>query len=287
MTGFGWRAPACAANDAVPASGLGRLARPLAFGLSVALLVLAAVVFDLRWHAFASRGYVGVDYDTYLTAARRWLDTGSMYFPYQVQGPYVLKPWPYTADIMPGIYPPHMIYLFAPFLVLPSVLWWAVPLGVTAYVIAAFRPAPWTWPIMAGLVALPDTLSGMIVGNTTMWLMAFVACGLRWNWPSVLVTLKPSLLPFALIGSRHRSWWAAAVIVGLASLPMLPLWFDYARAVENAGQGPLFSLSSVPALLLPVVAWLGRSVSDAETGPLPAVASPSGPLRRLPGRLGR
>lgn len=262
------------------ALALDRWYRPLAVGLSALLLVVAIAVFVLRWRAFAAAGLLGVDYDTVVITARRFLETGSMYFPYQLAGPYVLQLPPYTADIMPGIYPPHAIYLFLPFLVLPAILWWALPIGLTAFVIASFRPAPWAWPLVAGLVALPDVVSPVIAGNTTMWLVAFVAAGLRWHWPAVLVTIKPSLLPFALIGARHPSWMTASAVVALAGLPMLPLWFDYAIAVQNAGASLLHSLGSVPALLIPVVAWLAspsRGRWRGRAGSAPWSPRPSGP----------
>ena len=233
-----------------------RYYRPAMLGLALLFVVVAAAVFVVRWRAFEAAGFLGVDYDLVPITARRFLETGSMYFPYQLTGPYVLQPAPYTADIMPAIYPPHAIYLFAPFLVLPSFLWWAIPLGVTAFVVLSFRPAPWAWPLMAGLFVLPETVSPIIVGNTTMWLVAFVAAGLRWHWPAVLITLKPSLLPFALIGARRSSWKIAAAVVAIVALPMLPLWLDYARAVQNAGASPLYSLGSVPAMLIPVLAWV-------------------------------
>lgn len=236
--------------------------RPTMLGLTLVLVAIGLVLFALRWQAFESRGFVGIDHRTHVIYAERFFDTGSMYFPYQLVGPYEPQPAPYSAEIMPAVYPPHAIYLFAPFMVLPAILWWAVPLGLAAYVIVRFRPAPWAWPVMALFLALPNTLSAIIAGNTTMWLVAFVAAGLRWHWPAVLVTLKPSLAPFALIGIRHRSWWSGAALVSVLSLGMLPLWVDYVSVVRYAGHDPLFSLGSVPALLIPVVAWWARNRRD-------------------------
>ena len=232
--------------------------RPTMLGLTLVILAFGLVVFVMRWRVFDAAGFLGLDYRTHLVFAERFLDTGSMYLPYQLAGPYDPQPLPHVPAVMPSMYPPHAIYLFAPFLVLPAILWWVIPVGLTAYVVATFRPAPWTWPVIAALVALPHIVAALIVGNTTMWLVAFVAAGLRWHWPAVLVTLKPSLAPFALIGLRHRSWWVAALALAIVSLPMLPSWFDYLAAVRNGGASPLYSIGSVPAMLIPVVAWLGR-----------------------------
>ena len=28
-----------------------------------------------------------------------------------------------------------------------------------------------------------------------------------WGWPALILTLKPTLLPFALLGANRRAWW--------------------------------------------------------------------------------
>jgi hypothetical protein len=92
-----------------------------------------------------------------------------------------------------------------------------------------------------------------------MWIAAFVALGTVWGWPGVLVALKPSLLPFMLVGIRSRSWWLAAGLLVLVSLAVLPMWFDYATAMLNARGplvSPLYSLGNVPVVLIPLVARL-------------------------------
>lgn len=39
-----------------------------------------------------------------------------------------------------------------------------------------------------------------------MWVMACVALATQSSWPGVFILLKPSLAPFALIGSNRSSW---------------------------------------------------------------------------------
>jgi hypothetical protein len=74
--------------------------------------------------------------------------------------------------------------------------------------------------------------------------------------------LKPSLAPFALAGIKSRAWWVGLVVLGLASLPFLADTLLWPRVVLDAsGGGILYSLSNVPLMLIPGVAWLG-SASD-------------------------
>jgi hypothetical protein len=237
-----------------------RSLQPVWFAVAVVVVAVLAVFAAARWQAFASMGMVGVDYETHLAFAQRFLDTGSMYLPYQLAGPFDPQPLPHVPDAMPSMYPPHAVYLFAPFLVLPGVLWWAIPLGVIGYALVKWRPAPWTWPLLALLGLNVDAVSSVIAGNTTMWLVAFAAGGLLWGWPAVLVTLKPSLLPFALLGIRHRSWWLGGGVMTLLCLPLIGQWLAYVSVVQNAETSLAYSLGSVPAMLLPVVAYFGSGV---------------------------
>lgn len=239
--------------------------RPLAFALTVLVLVVCSYLALLRWQTYETIGYVAVDYRIHLTFAQRFVDTGSMYLPLQLAGPFDPQSALTGFDSHPSMYPPHAAYLFVPFLVLPAFLWWAIPLGLSAYLIASWRPAAWAWPILAMMAFNPVTVTGYIVGNTTIWLVALVGAGLRWGWPAILITLKPSLLPFALIGIRHRSWWVAGIVLALLSLPLLGQWFAYLEVVQNAQTTLLYSLGSVPMMLLMIVAWLSRSRSAGST----------------------
>src|SRR4029078_6946076 len=128
--------------------------------------------------------------------------------PYQVQ------------TLVDNLYPPHALYLFVPFVVVPALVWWLVPLRVIAYLQWWCRPAAWAWPILALILVFPKTPNQIIYGNTDMWIAAFIAGGVRWAWPAVLVSIKPSLAPFALIGIRSRWWGIAAAILGLDGPPV-------------------------------------------------------------------
>jgi hypothetical protein len=84
----------------------------------------------------------------------------------------------------------------------------------------------------------------------------------RWPWVSAVILLKPTLLPFAIVGIRDRRWWAVVVGLLVISLVMWPLMLEWTRTMMNA-TGPLaslfYSLENVPAMLVPVVAWLGST----------------------------
>jgi hypothetical protein len=85
----------------------------------------------------------------------------------------------------------------------------------------------------------------LYTGNPTIWLSAAVALGTVWGWPAVAVALKPTLLPFAFIGVRRRSWWLVAGLGLVVSIPFWGMWLDWFHAVTNAygwRVGPLYSL---------------------------------------------
>jgi hypothetical protein len=194
-------------------------------------------------------GYGAIDYTLYMEATTRWLAGGSFYEPYQLAGPYPLQ----MGDIL---YPPTGLLLFAPFTVLPAVLWWVVPLGVTGWAVWRLQPSPVAWPFLALCLFWPPFVARVVAGNPVMWVMAAVALACLIRWPAVLVLLKPSLFPFALIGIRRRSWWVALLAFLALSLPFGAMWVDWYHAITNASGGGLFySLQDVPILLLPVVAW--------------------------------
>ena len=96
-------------------------------------------------------------------------------------------------------------------------------------------------------------------GNPGLWVMAAIVLATHFGWPGVLVFLKPTLAPFALIGIRRRSWWVALGGLALVSLLFLPMWFEYITVLSNAKHpnGLTYSIAQVPAMLLPIVAWLG------------------------------
>ena len=121
------------------------------------------------------------------------------------------------------------------------------------------RPVAWMWPVLALIVLFPKTPAQILFGNTDMWIAAAIAGGVRWAWPSVFMTLKPSLGFFALIGIRSRSWWIAAGLLVLASLPFLSLWLDYPTVTKNSNATFWYSFGNLPFFVLPIVAYLGSS----------------------------
>lgn len=230
--------------------------------------VLAVAVTALFLGMFANnvRPYIthwsvvpwGADFITYRDAAASWLAGGPFYHPYQLAGPYAL----YEREIL---YPPTALLLFVPFTILPEplafALWTAIPLGITGAVVWYHRPDPLWWPLLALAFVPLVSVYHLITGNPGMWAVAAVALGTVYGWPAVLVFLKPTLAPFALFGIRRRSWWLALLGLGLVSLLFAPMWFDYAQVVLNSRNplGPLYSITDVPLLLIPLVAWAGST----------------------------
>ena len=203
------------------------------------------------------RNQWGEDYRFFVRAADHWLTTGQFYLPHQLAGPYV------ATTAIDVLYPPVALALFVPFVYLPAPLWWLIPLSIIAWSIVRQRPAYWTWPLIALLAWLPRDESIVIWGNTSMWIAAFVALAVRFRWVSVLVLIKPTFAPFAVIGIRSRAWWLALVVVGVLSLLGLNLWFDYLTAMRNnvsSWPGPLYSVPDFLFVSIPLVAWLGRTV---------------------------
>ncbi len=193
---------------------------------------------------------VGVDLEYYVMVAQRWLDTGVFYTERQLAGPYEVQ------TLVDNLYPPHALYLFVPFVWLPAALWWILPLGLIAYVVAWCRPAMWAWPLIVAILLFPKTPNQIIYGNTDMWIAAFIAGGVRWAWPSTLVTIKPSLVFFAVIGIRARAWWIAAAVLVVISLPFLALWLQYPTVMLNSSAKFWYSFGNLPFFVLPLVAWL-------------------------------
>ena len=234
--------------------------RPVFVGLTIVLLVLAAIEAVILFRIIDSQDAVGVDLVYYQDVARRWLETGAYYTDRQLSGPYQQQ------TLVDNLYPPHALYLFVPFLYLPPILWWVIPLSIVAWVVWWCRPAAWGWPIIAAIVLFPKTPNQIIFGNTDMWVAAAIAAGVRWGWPSTLVTFKPSLFFYALIGIRTRGWWIAAVALAVISLPFLSLWLVYPVAMSNSTASGQFtySLSNLPFFSLPIVAWLVSSRRGSE-----------------------
>jgi hypothetical protein len=237
-----------------------RLSRRTAIALSVAVFAIP-VGFALFLVPDPLEQPVGVDFVLYRDVAARWLAGGPYFEPYQVAGPYEIR----AGDVL---YPPVGLWLFAPFAVLPAPiawgLWWSLPLGATAWAIRRLRPRPEVWPLIALCAAWPTTLLKTWTGNPVIWSMGAMALATVYAWPAVFALLKPSLAPFALFGANRRSWWIALAVLLAFSLPFGSLWADWLASLANSrGGGLLYSTLEVPMLLLPLVAWFGR------TRPLP------------------
>ena len=202
--------------------------------------------------AVSLREPLGVDFHQYLDHARRFLETGSFYLEHQLHGPYVI-------ELGDPLYPPAILYLLVPFLVIPQILWWVTPLGLIGALVMTSRPKPWAWPVLALIVADPRTIEVVIYGNPAMWIGAAVAGALLWSWPGALVLLKPSLAPFALIGIRSRGWWLALAVGVVLSAPLVGLYLQFVRVLLDSNGSWSYSLPDVPFVALPLVAWLART----------------------------
>lgn len=203
---------------------------------------------------------IGGDYQTYMTHTERWLSGGPLYPAYQLEGPYL-------SQFIESMFPPVALWLFVPFALLPDavsvVLWWALPALAVAWMLRRLRPAPWSWPVMALCASMPVVVAKIAVGSPTIWCLAAMAVGVVYAGPAVFVLLKPSFLPFALWGIRHRRWWLYLAVFAGLSLPFGAMWLDWFTAIRNAtNASPLYSLGEAPLLLVPVVAWLARTSGE-------------------------
>jgi hypothetical protein len=159
-----------------------------------------------------------------------------------------------------------MIPIFASFSVLPSFLYWAIPLTLIGACVWYHRPRPLALAVIAILVVWPEGL-GMLAyfGSPTIWVVAALAVATtRHEWAGPFVLLKPSVFPFAAWGIRSKRWWLGLAAFIAVSAVFAGFWLDYLRALLNARveSGPLYSLPNVSALLIPIVARLGaRTVS--------------------------
>jgi hypothetical protein len=201
----------------------------------------------------AAGGDPWIDFVMYRDAASRWLAGGAFYQPWQLAGPYDV--WSQYGAVL---YPPPILLLLVPFTTLPLILWIAVPTGIVAGVVVLHRPVAVSWPFIAMGIAWPATMQMIAHGNPVLWAWAALAIGTVRGWPSVFVLLKPTLLPFAIVGIRHRSWWVALCAATALSILFLPMWPDWIRAVaDGRGTGLLYSAKEVPMMLIPLIAWFG------------------------------
>jgi hypothetical protein len=248
--------------------GLGARLRPVSIGLTLAILgILVADWWQVaqRWDEVSAAGLPGHDYVLYTHAASHWLATGDFYQASQLQGPY-------SVPAVDGaiLYPPTMLILFVPFSFLPALLWWAIPLAIIGWAVSVHRPGPLTWPVLAMLLWWPTTNLKLLGGNpTTLWFTAILAVATIRPAVSALFFLKPSLIPFALLGARQMSWWVTLGATVVVSLPFIGLWAQYVGVLLDARDpsGLLYSLHDLPTMLIPMAVWIGGQRSPLRTRP--------------------
>lgn len=233
---------------------------PARVGRDLALVVLGVSLLWLGVQAWVIahnpdlQSHVGNDYRLYTGAAREFLAGHGFYPGFELAGTF-------TPDAQPVLYPPQMLALFVPFTVLPAALWYIVPLGITVAVIVSHRPALWAWAAIAAIMAWSAwSFTIYAFGTPTIWLVAALALGTRWPAFAACVLVKPTLIPFALLGVRSRSWWLAVGTGLLSAVLLAPMMADWLRVLLNLrGTSPLvYSLGDWPVMAVPVVAWLGR-----------------------------
>jgi hypothetical protein len=219
---------------------------------TLALAILALALPTLS-KVPSLHGYTAVDYRMYMDATSGWLAGAPFYPTDQLAGPNPIT----LGDVL---YPPVALWLFVPFTFLPAAMWWGVPLGLTIWAIWRLRPGPLMWPLMALCLAWPETIIKITQGNPVMWVVAAEALGMVTVGPAVFALMKPSLWPFALWGARRRRWWAFLAVFAIMCLPFGAMWADWLAAVGNStGGGPLYSILEAPLMVIPLIAWFGRS----------------------------
>ena len=238
--------------------------------MAAALLVEAMIVVQMVAEPGGWR--FGMDFAYYQALGQRWLADGTFYQPHQLAGPHVAGLLD-QAPLADNLYPPLALALFIPSTFVPPPFWWLVPLALCSFALWSFRPAPWAWPLILTCLMWPKSLGSIAFGNTDMWIAAFMAAGLRWGWPALLIPIKPSMAPFAIAGANKRSWWLGLCGLTLLVLATWPLWMDYARAIANATIPLTYSLPGIPLIVLPLVAWFARerapTIKPQREGPGP------------------
>ena len=196
---------------------------------------------------------IGIDYQLYLGAAHQWQTTGDLYQPFQLAGPYHVIG---NGEIL---YPPIVLILLVPFLVLPGILWWILPLGLTTWALARLRPASWSLALIGALSVTHAVQAPFFWGTPVIWLVPAVAWGFLLGWPAAAVLVKPTLAPFVLTGlTRPTALLIGCIGFAVLGLPFGSLWLDWLTAIRNSDLDVTYSYTQNLLLVLPVIAWLGR-----------------------------
>ncbi len=242
----------CQGSAGEAAPRITRLVTITLLGMGVVLAVFE-VMYPVP--SVLARGLLGYDFRGYLMGFDRWIATGSPYTALQLAGPYRVYDLPVDAV---WLHPPPFLLMLAPFRAVP-ILWWIVPVGVVGYCLWTWRPSPLGWALVLLCAAWPRTAGALLLGNSDIWVAAGVAAGLQWGWPAVLILIKITFAPFALVGIRRRSWWIALAALAAVTVLMLPLWLQWLTALENGEDlSLLYSLPNLPTALLAMVAWVTR-----------------------------
>ena len=174
--------------------------RTILFVVTAFLLVLVVVGWLAAVFVVAPDWFgrsFAVDFGIYMDAVDRWLRDGTWYLDRQLNGPYTIE----LGDVL---YPPVLLYLLVPFRLLGPYLWSVIPAVIVVAITLRHRPALWGWLLIAICLAWPVTIAKFVFGNPVIWGAAAVALGTLFRWPSALVVIKPTVIPFALIGIRDR-----------------------------------------------------------------------------------
>ena len=243
----------------------------LAFvGIAALLIARLPDWVTLATHPEMAASGQGVDFVLYRDAASEWLAGQPFYLQHQLAGPYAVTP----GD---RLYPPPALLLFAPFTVLPAVLWWAIPGIVVAAVLWRLRPRPAAWLFLAFVAWWPPTTVKIWTGNPVIWVAAALWLATLWRPAAVTVFLKPTLTPFAFFGANRRDWWMALAVAALTCALFAPMWPDYLTATLNARDttGILYSIQEVPMMAAPLVAFALSRQSTIVNARSPKATAPS------------
>lgn len=240
----------------VPGTGAGSLARRVVVGGSVAVVVVAVVLFVAGYVARPGDIPIGLDWIGYRQGWERLLATGTPYAPFELAGPF-------APEHLDFIHPPSFLPFVAPFTTLPTpfdyVAWTGVALVLTSALLR--RLAWWAWPVVAVLAVTPNTLITYINGNSSMYLAAAFGWSLYLGWPAGLLAMKPSLVPLAIPGFLHaprRSLLLAVVPLAL-TVPFLAAWGDFVTVLRNAeGLSPTYSFVQWTVFVIVAMPWLGE-----------------------------
>jgi hypothetical protein len=230
---------------------IARAARPLAASLAAVIASWNVLLFTVAVSSAPIGRPLFDDLAIYQQATSRVLAGQSWFLDRQLGGSYAIQ----HGDVL---YPPVSAFFFGPWLVLPAWTFVAMAVSIVAAYVLIARPSVFVWPVLALFASDPTTLLLVMFGNPGLWTAAFIALGLRFGWPGVLVLLKPSVGPLALVGIHRRGWWFGLATLGLGSLVLLEHTLQYPRVLVDAhGGGIGYSIASLPMTVIPLIAWLG------------------------------